>query len=145
MCVTISIISFDFSELIFMSLLFVHSAAILTDSCIKDMLLNSHISKSVLSSKYVYKGTGVECSHGRCRSSHHYYMDDPFSDKCHHRISVEIGINLVNGKGICSLGWSTGECIVCNRRRIWAYNIDEVTIARKRIPNGGCMLRIVKR
>ena len=45
-----------------MSLLFVHSAAMFTDYCINDMLFITHISNSVLSSTYSYKGTGVDKS-----------------------------------------------------------------------------------
>ncbi len=50
------------SELIFMSLCSVHLAAMSTECCRTDSLLLWHISNSVLSSKYLYKGASVSRS-----------------------------------------------------------------------------------
>ena len=58
-CAKLMIISFDFSELIFMSFCSVHLAAISTGSCITDTSFLSHISNNVLSSTYLYNGTVV--------------------------------------------------------------------------------------
>ncbi len=58
-CIKLISIPFDLSELIFMSLCSVHLAAMSTECCRTDSLCLWHMSKSVLSSTYVYNGTGV--------------------------------------------------------------------------------------
>ena len=55
----ITIISFDFSELIIISLLAVHSTTMSIDSWINDIPFVLHISNTVLSSTYLYNATGV--------------------------------------------------------------------------------------
>ena len=61
-CAKLIIISFDFSELIFMSFCSVHLAEISIDSCITDTPFLSHISNNVLPSTYLYNGTVVRKS-----------------------------------------------------------------------------------
>ena len=61
-CITLISISFDLSELIFMSLCCVHLAAMSTECCRTDSLFLWHISNSVLSSTYLYNGAGVSRS-----------------------------------------------------------------------------------
>ena len=55
-------VSFDLSELIFMSLCTVHIAAMSTECFKTDSLFLLHISNRVLSSIYLYNGTGVSRS-----------------------------------------------------------------------------------
>ena len=61
-CIKLISIYFDLSELISMSLCSVHLAAISTECCRTDSLFLWHISNSVLSSTYLYNGTGVSRS-----------------------------------------------------------------------------------
>ena len=61
-CIKLISISFDLSELIFMSLCSVHLAAMSTECCRTDSLVLWHISNSVLSSTYLYNGAGVSRS-----------------------------------------------------------------------------------
>ena len=61
-CIKLISISFHLSELIFMSLCGVHLAEVSTECCRTDSLYLWHISNNVLSSTYLYNGTGVSMS-----------------------------------------------------------------------------------
>ena len=61
-CIKVISIYFDLSELIFMSLCSVHLVAMSTECCRTDSLFLWHISNSVMSSAYLYNGTGVSRS-----------------------------------------------------------------------------------
>ena len=59
---SVNIVPSTLSALIFMSLCSVHLAAVSTECCTTDSLFLWHIANSILSSTYLYNGTGVSRS-----------------------------------------------------------------------------------